>query len=161
MATGNYFNALGYRLWVKLGTTASTAPTASTGMTEVLSLENAGIQGQSNTQDVLDYGSSLGYTAAIVLSQSYSIPCSMNLDLRDAGYKLLREAARDAAAGVTVEWYRESPEMTATGAPEKNAGVAFVTDFSEDIQAGNIAKVSFTLTGYGAPTWTAENDATA
>jgi hypothetical protein len=37
--------------------------------------------------------------------------------------------------------------------------VAFVTDFSEDITAGNIAQVSFTLSGYGAYTWTAETDA--
>lgn len=158
MATGAYFNALGYRLYVKIGTTASTAPTASTGMTEVLSLENAGIQGRSNTQDVLDYGSSLGYTASVVISQSYSIPCTMNLDLRDAGYKILVEANRDSAAGKTVEWYRESPEMTSTGNPEKYSGVAFVTDFSEEIQAGNIAKVSFTLSGYGGLTWVAETD---
>jgi hypothetical protein len=59
---------------------------------------------------------------------------------------------------VTVQWYRESPEMSTTGDPEKHAGIAFVTDFSEDIQAGNVAKVTFTLTGYGAYTWTAETN---
>lgn len=158
MATGAYFNALRYRLWVKAGTTASTIPTSSAGMTEVLSLENAGIQSSSNTQDVLDYGSSFGFSAAIVLSQSYTISCTMNLSLTDAGYAVLKGAAEGAATGVTVEWYRESPEMSATGSPEKHAGVAFVTDFSEDIQAGNIAKVTFTLTGYGAYEWTAETD---
>jgi hypothetical protein len=82
----------------------------------------------------------------------------MNLSLNDAGYIVLKNAALDAATGVTVEWYRESPEMTATGAPEKHAGVAFVTDFSEDIQAGNVASVSFTLTGYGAYVFTAETN---
>ena len=76
-----------------------------------------------------------------------------------SGYKVLKQAALDAATGVTVQWYRESPEMSATGNPEKHAGVAFVTDFSEDIQAGNVAAVSFTLTGYGAYTWTAETNA--
>jgi hypothetical protein len=158
MATGAFFAALGYRFFVKAGTTASTHPTNSTGMTEVLSLTNAGIQGSSSTTDVLDYGSSQGYSASLVTGQSYTIPCTMNLNLNDAGYKILRGAALDAATGVTVEWYRESPEMSTTGNPEYNSGVAFVTDFSEDIQAGNVASVSFTLTGYGAPTWSAETN---
>lgn len=154
-----YFNALAYRFWVKAGTTSSTAPTASTNMDEVLSLTNAGIQGQSDTQEAIDYGSTLGFKQQVVTSQSYSIPMAMNLDLRDAGYKTLRQAALDAPTGVTVQWYRESPEMTSAGNPEKCAGVAQVTNFQEDIQAGNIAKISFTLTGYGAYTWTAETDA--
>ena len=154
-----YFNALGYRFWVKAGTTSSTAPTTSTGMDEVLSLVNAGIQSQSDTQQVLDYGSSLGFKQQVVTAQSYSIPMNMNLDLRDAGYKTLRQASLDAPSGVAVQWYRESPEMTSAGNPEKCAGVAQVTNFQEDIQAGNVAKVSFTLTGYGAYTWTAETDA--
>lgn len=159
MATGAYFNALGYKLYLKIGTTASTAPTSGASMTEVFSLSNAGITSQSDTQDVLDYGSTLGWKASVVTGQSYSIPCQLNIDLRDPAYKLLKEAARDSAAGKTVEWYRESPEMSSTGDPEKHAGVAQVTDFSEDIQAGNIAQVSFTLNGYGAYTWTAETDA--
>jgi hypothetical protein len=158
MATGAFFNALNYRFYVKAGTTASAIPTASTTMTEVLSLTNAGIQGSSDTTDVIDYGSPQGYKASLVTGQSYSIPMSMNLDLNDAGYAILKQASMDAATGVTVQWYRESPEMSATGSPEKHAGVAFVTDFSEDIQAGNVATVSFTLSGYGAYTWTAETN---
>jgi hypothetical protein len=158
VATGAFFNALAYKFYVKKGTTASAVPTSASGLVEVLSLTNAGIQGTSQTQDVLDYGSTLGFSAAIVTSQNYSIPCTMNLDLRDAGYKELKDAALEAATGTTVQWYRESPEMTSAGDPEKHAGVAFVTDFSEDITAGNIAQVSFTLSGYGAYTWLAETD---
>ena len=154
-----YFNALGYRFYVKAGTTSSSAPTSSTGMDEVLSLVNAGIQGQTDTQEVLDYGSSLGFKQQVATQQSYTIPMQMNLDLRDAGYKTLRQAALDAPTGVTVQWYRESPEMTSSGNPEKCAGVAWVTNFQEDIQAGNVAKVSFTLTGTGTLSWTAETDA--
>ena len=157
MATGAFFASLGYKFYVKAGTTSSTAPTSSTGMTEVLSLVNAGIQGSTDTQEVLDYGSEQGFKAQIPVSQSYTIPCQMNLDLNDAGYLVLKDAALNATTK-TVQWYRESPEMSATGAPEKHAGVAFVTDFSEDIQAGNIAQVSFTLTGYGAYTHTAETN---
>jgi hypothetical protein len=159
MATGAFFNALNYRLWVKAGTTASTVPTASTTMTEVLSVTNAGIQTNTDVQEVLDYGSSLGFKAKVVTGNSYSIPMEMNLDLNDAGYAVLKQAALDAPSGVTVQWYRESPEMSATGSPEKHAGVAFVTNFSESIQAGNVATVSFTLDGYGAFTWTAETNA--
>ena len=158
MATGAFFAALGYRFYVKAGTTASTAPTASTGMTEVLSLTNAGIQGASTTTDVLDYGSTQGFNASLVTGQSYTVPCTMNLNLNDAGYAILKQAALDAAMGTTVEWYRESPEMSSTGSPEYHSGVAFVTDFSEDITAGNVASVSFTLTGYGAYVWSAETN---
>jgi len=153
MATGAFFTALGYRFWVKTGSTASTAPTTSTGMTEVLSLDNAGIQGASDKTDVLDYGSTAGYKASVVTGQSYTIPCEMNLSLTDPGYLLLKEAAMYAAEGYLVEWYRESP-VPAGYTAEKHAGVAYVTDFSESIQAGNVAKVSFTLTGYGAFSWT-------
>ena len=137
MATGAYFASLGYKFFVKAGTTSSTAPTSSTGMTEVLSLVNAGIQGSTDTQEVIDYGSTQGFKAQIPVSQSYSIPCEMNLDLNDAGYLVLKDAALNATTK-TIEWYRESPEMSATGDPEKHAGVAFVTNFSENIQAGNI-----------------------
>jgi len=152
-----YFAALGYRLFVLAGTTASTNPTNSTGMTLVGNLSNAGIQGNAETQDVIDYTSTQGFTRALVTSQSYTIPCTMNLDLNDAAYAILKNAALNATTQ-TVQWYRESPEMTATGNPEFHSGVAFVTDFSEDIQAGNVATVTFTLTGYGAYTWSAETN---
>ena len=158
MATGAFFTALGYRFWVKAGTTASTNPTSSTGMTEVLSLENAGVQSSSDTTDVLDYASPQGFKASVVTGQSYTIPCTLNLSLKDAGYLLLKYASLNAAAGQLVEWYRESPQQTPIGTPETHSGVAYVTDFSEDIQAGNVAKVSFTLSGYGAPTWVMEDD---
>ncbi|MEB3275406.1 MAG: hypothetical protein VKM92_00415 [Cyanobacteriota bacterium] len=156
MATGAFFNALAYRFYVKAGTTASAIPTSSTGMTEVLSLKNAGIQSQSQTTDVIDYGSPQGFSASLVTGQSYSIPMEMNLDLKDAGYQVLKGAAKDAATGKTVQWYRESPQMDPSGNPEVHAGVAFVTDFSEQIAAGNVAAVTFTLSGYGGYDWTAE-----
>lgn len=158
MATGAFFNSLGYRFFVKAGTTASTNPTASTGMTEVLSLTNAGIQGTSQTQEVQDYGSTMGFVASLVTTQSYSIPAEMNLNLNDPGYIILKTAAMNAASGATVEWFRESPEMSTTGSPEYHSGVAFVTDFSESIAAGNVATISFTLSGYGSYSWSAESN---
>lgn len=150
MATGRFFATLGYKTYVKLGTSASTVPTSSTGMTRVLSLDNTGIQGTSQSISVLDYDSELGFQNTLITSQSYTMPCSMNLDVSDAGYKILKIAALQAAGGVLLEWYRETPVTDgSTSNPEVHAGLAQVSDFSEDITAGNIAKVSFTLTGYG------------
>lgn len=155
MATGAFFAALGYKLFVKAGTTASAIPTTSTGMTRVLSLDNTGIQAQSDTQDVIDYDSEQGFKASLITGQSYTIPCSMNLDVTAAGYLILKAAALGAAGGTTVQWYRETPVTDASGdLPEIHAGVAQIGSFSEDIQAGNVAKVSFDLIGFGAYTFT-------
>lgn len=150
MATGRFFAALGYKTFVKLGTSASTIPTTSTGMTRILSLDNTGIQGTSESTSVLDYDSEFGFQNNLITSQSYSLPCSMNLDVSDPGYELLKIASQKAASGVLLEWYRETPVTDgSTSNPEVHAGLAQVGDFSEDITAGNIAKVSFTLNGYG------------
>lgn len=150
MATGRFFAALGYKTYVKLGTSASTIPTTSAGMTRILSLDNTGIQGTSESTSVLDYDSEFGFQNNLITSQSYSIPCSMNLDVSDAGYRTLKIASLQAASGVLLEWYRETPVTDGSGSnPEVHSGLAQVSDFSEDITAGNIAKVSFTLNGYG------------
>ena len=155
--TGSFFAALGYKLYVKAGTTASAIPATTTGMTRVLSLDNSGIQAQSDTVDVLDYDSSQGFKASLITGQSYSIPCSMNLSVKDPGYLVLKAAALNAASGATVQWYRETPVTDGSGNnPEVHKGVAQVGSFSEDIQAGNVAKVSFDLIGYGAYTFVAQ-----
>ena len=82
--------------------------------------------------------------------------------MTDAGYKLLKKAALESATGTAVEWFRESPKPSGdcdSGLPiataEYHSGVAYVTDFSEEIQAGDVASVSFTLTGIGAYVWSA------
>ncbi len=151
MATGSFFAALGYKLYIKLGSTASTTPSTSAGMTRILSLDNTGIQGTSESTSVVDYDSEQGFQSNLITSQSYSIPCSMNLDVTDGGYEILKKAAINAASGTLIEWYRETPVTDASGDDsEVHAGLAQIGDFSEDITAGNVAKVSFTLTGYGA-----------
>jgi len=157
MATGSFFASLGYKLYVKAGTTASAIPTTTTGMTRVLSLDNSGIQAQSDSQDVLDYDSAQGFKASLITGQSYSIPCSMNLSVKDPGYLILKAAALNAATGTTVQWYRETPVTDGSANnPEVHKGVALVGSFSEDIQAGNVAKVTFDLIGYGAYTFVAQ-----
>lgn len=151
MATGSFFAALGYKMYVKLGTSASSIPTTSSTMTRIMSLDNTGIQGTSESTSVVDYDSEQGFQSNLITSQSYSIPCSMNLDVTDGGYDILKQAAIKAADGTLLLWYRETPVTDDSGDnPEVHAGLAQIGDFSEDIVAGNIAKVTFTLTGYGA-----------
>jgi hypothetical protein len=154
MATGAFFAAFGYELWVATGTTASTAPTSTAGLTRIFSLDNAGIQSTSDTVDVIDYGSDGGFKANLVTGNSYTISCSMNLDVTDAGYALLKNAALTAGTGTTLRWFRLTPVTDGSSdTAEAHAGVAFVTNFSEDITAGNVAKVTFDLAGYGAYTF--------
>jgi len=134
-------------------------------MTEVKNLTNFAIQSSSDTEDVktYDYDTSGtgGWSNTVVTGNSYTVDCTLNIDMSDAGYLILKQAALDSATGATVEWYRESPttagdcENPGTSVSgETHAGVAYVTNFSEDIQAGNVAAVTFTLTGIGAYVWT-------
>jgi len=137
-------------------TADDTHPSSSTGLTEILNLTNAGIEGTTETQTVTDYSTTGGYQKAVATSQSYSLPMVMNLDTLDDGYLLLKSAAADAPSGQYVKWYRESPDQGGSvGTVEKHAGIGLITDFSESIEAGGISTVSFTLQGYGSLTHTA------
>lgn len=151
-----FMSAIGYRLWMADATSADAAhPTSSTGLIEILNLTNAGIEGSTSTETVIDYGTSGGFEKAVAVSQSYSIPMSMNLDTVDPGYQLLKDAALDAPTGQYVKWYRESPDPGASVTTvEKHAGIGIITDFSESIEAGGIATVSFSIQGYGSYSYT-------
>jgi hypothetical protein len=237
-----FFNAFGYRFYAQKGTTSSTPPVSASGLTLIRNLSNAGIQSSTDSQQVTTYDTeTLGWAQSIATQNSYTMDCTLNIDTQEASYILLKEAARDAAAGITLEWFRETPlaasggtgavqyitvtnpssagtpgtlnnianttsgtgtgllvdlvvgagggvtsmvpdsanlgsgyaigdtitvlaanattssnvtgivqAITGTGTRERHSGVAFVTNFSEDIQAGNVAACTFTLTGYGA-----------
>lgn len=149
---GTYFAALDLRFWVKLGTTASTAPTSTAGMTEILSLTNTSISVSSDTQQVLDYSTDFGFTSQIVTGNSYTLSCALNLDPTSEGYKVLKRASMTSANNVAVEWYRELPLVgSGNDNPQVDAGIAFVSNWSESLEAGSISSVSFDLLGYGAP----------
>ena len=161
----SFFAAFGYKTYIAEGDTCSDVPTDSSGMTEVKNLTNFALQSTSDTEDVqtYDYDSSTsgGWSASVVTGNSYTVDCTLNIDMLDAGYLLLKQAALDSATGAAVEWFRESPTPAGdceSGLPitkaETHAGVAYVTNFSEDIQAGNVAAVTFTLTGIKAYVWT-------
>ena len=121
-------------------------------MTEILSLTNAGISVSSDTQTVLDYSTDFGFSSQIVTGNSYTLSCQLNLDPTSAGYLALKRAAQTSANNVAVQWYRELPLVGATSTDAQvDAGVAFVSNWSESLEAGSIASVSFDLLGYGAP----------
>lgn len=121
-------------------------------MTEILSLTNTSIEVSSDTQQVLDYSTDFGFTSQIVTGNSYSLNCNINLDPTSTGYKILKRASMDSANNVAVEWYRELPLVGSGNTdPQVDAGVAFVSNWSESLEAGSIAACSFQLLGYGAP----------
>jgi len=152
MATGAYFASLDIRLWLKEGTTASEPPTSSTGMTEILSLSDASLQTTSETQIATDYQTPFGYGSLLVTGKSWTLPLQLNLDTTSDGYKLLRRSDNNGAKGVTVQAYRALPLVGSGNTnPQVDAGVAFVSNYQETMARGNIATVSFTLQGYGAP----------
>jgi hypothetical protein len=110
-----YFNAFGYRFYAKKGTTSSVPPVSASGLTIIKNLSNSGIQSSSDTTQVTTYDTeSLGWSRQIVTQNSYTIDCTLNIDTQEASYQLLKEAARDAASGIVLEWFRETP-LAASG----------------------------------------------
>lgn len=153
MAVGAFFSSLDIRLFLSLGTTASTPPTSSSGMTEILSLTNAGISVSSDSTDVQDYSTDFGFKTQLVVGQSYNLGCQVNYDTTSEGYKILKQAAMGSATGVTVRWLRMLPLVGSTHTdPQIDAGVAFVSNWQESVESGSVAQCSFDLVGYGAPT---------
>lgn len=154
MATGAYFVAYDYELWVALGTTASATPTSTAGLTRIFSLSDASVKGSSQKTGATDYETGVGGRRDLITEIGYSIPCTMNIAVDDAGYKLLKQAWIEGATGTTLRWYRITPVKDGSGeASETHAGVAFVEGFDESVRAGEIATVSFTLAGFGGLTW--------
>jgi len=98
-----FFNAFGYKFSAKKGTSASTAPSAATGLTEIKNLSNAGISSSSDSQEVITYDTSTnGWKQQIVTANSYTISCELNIDTADAGYKLLFRLAMWPNARLTL-----------------------------------------------------------
>ena len=146
-----FFVAYDYRLWVELGTTASAIPTSRSTMTEIINIDNVGIASNSDTVNAIDYASEAGFAKQLVSGNSWSMPFSMNMDVTSAGYKLMERAFLQSANGVCLKMWRESPVTDGSSDdPEIVAAIVQVSGLSEDIQAGNVAKVTGTLNGYGA-----------
>jgi hypothetical protein len=145
-----FFVAYDYRLWVKLGTTASAIPTSRSTMTEIINIDNVGVTSNSDTVNAIDYASEAGFAKQLVSGNSWSMPFGMNMDITSAGYKLMERAFLESANGACLQIWRESPVTDGSSDdPEILAAVVQVSGLSEDIVAGNVAKVSGTLNGYG------------
>jgi hypothetical protein len=153
--TQGYFVATEYELYVGLGTTSSTAPTSTAGLTQVLSLTNASIDGSTDSTDApLDYSSEYGWKSPLMTNIGWSVPASINLSLGDPGYRILKSAWLNGAAGTALKVYRKSPVKDGSGDnAEIHSGIAFVEGFQESIQAGDVATISFTFRGTGQLLW--------
>jgi len=152
--TGSYFVSYDFELHVALGTTASTTPTSTAGLTRIFSLSDASVKGASQKTGAIDYETGIGGRKDLITEISYNLPCQLNVSVADAGYKLLKQAWLEGAQGTALRWYRITPVKDGSGqSPEVHAGVAFVEGFDENVRAGEIATVSFTLAGFGGLTW--------
>ena len=152
MTTGTFFANIDVRLWVQAGTTASVPPTTSTGMTEVLSLSNASQQGSTDSTQVQDYSTGFGFKRQLVTGNSYTIDCALNLDPTSEGYKILKRAWKGGGKGELLRWYRNLPLVGSGNVdPQTDAGLAFVTNWQENLTSGGVATCTFTLLGDGEP----------
>ena len=113
-----FFTATGYRTFLGRGNSSSVIPVSNSGLTEIKNLSNAGIQASSQTQEVTTYDTqNLGWNVALTTSQTYTVDCTLNIDTKDAGYKMLKELSRDSATGAMARWYRETPLVANVGTP--------------------------------------------
>ena len=154
MATGAFHVAYNYELYVGLGSSASSIPTSSTGLTRVFSLSDASIKGKSETIDATDYETGAGGKRKLINEIEYELPAEMNISLADAGYHIMHRAWLQGASGTLLRFYRVTPVYDgSTDDPETYAGLVSVADFDKDEAAGKVATVKFTMQGYGLPIW--------
>jgi hypothetical protein len=162
MATGAFHVAYEYELYVALGTSASSIPTSSSGLTRVYSLSNASVKGSSSTIDAIDYETGLGGKRKLINEVEYELPAAMNISLADPGYHIMHRAWLQGAAGTLLRFYRKTPVFDgSTDDPESYAGLVSVADFDKDEESGKIATVKFTMQGYGMPIWRPQGRAAA
>jgi hypothetical protein len=162
MATGAFHVSYNYELYVGLGTSASSIPTSSSGLTRVYSLSNASIKGKSDTIDATDYETGLGGKRKLINEVEYELPAEMNISLADPGYHIMHRAWLQGASGTLLRFFRKTPVFDgSTDDAETYAGLVSVADFDKDEESGKIATVKFTMQGYGMPIWRPQGRAAA
>jgi hypothetical protein len=162
MATGAFHVSYNYELYVGLGTSASSIPTSSSGLTRVYSLSNASIKGKSDTIDATDYETGLGGKRKLINEVEYELPAEMNISLADPGYHIMHRAWLQGASGTLLRFFRKTPVFDgSTDNAETYAGLVSVADFDKDEESGKIATVKFTMQGYGMPIWRPQGRAAA
>ena len=154
MATGAYSVAFNEAVYFAVGTSASSIPTSSAGLTKMTSLFDASMKGTSEkTANIIDFDSTLGFGAQLIKTAAYTLPMSMNLDPAAGAYRLLKSAWSGGPGGSVIRWFRQSPAVggTASVNGEINRGLGVIEGFDEARKAGEVITVNFSLVGYGAP----------
>lgn len=157
MASGEYLINFDHELYIELGTTSSSVPTSTSGMTQVFNLTDASLTGASTKISVLDYDSDPTSAREAITQQSYSMPIVLNLSPGDEAYRILQEAYQTAiTGGAAIKWYRKTAKIagsTAADDAEIRAGIATVDGFTESKAVGGVATITLNTAGFGNNVW--------
>jgi len=140
------------------------------GSTKVGNCTNAALSTSADITEVKTYDDTDGgWSKGACTGASYTFEITCNVDFNDSGYGVLKAGAQGAPTGVCIGFTRTSPEMPAgcdsafaleqaeaavegnvrAGSTETVSGLGVVSSVSEDLQAGNVATATFTISGIG------------
>lgn len=157
MPSGEYLINFDHELYIELGTTSSSVPTSTSGMTQVFNLTDASMTGASQKISVLDYDSDPTSAREAITQQSYSMPIVLNLSPGDEAYRILQEAYQTAiTGGAAIRFYRKTAKIagsTAADDAEVRAGIATVDGFNESKAVGGVATITLNTSGFGNNVW--------
>lgn len=137
--------------WFRETPKAATGGTGAVQYLTIIDPSSAGTPGVKNNLATTTTGSGTGLLVDLTISAggtaSLAVPDSANLG---TGYAIGDTVTISSVnATTTGNVVMLVSAITGTGTKERHAGVAFVSNFSEDITAGSVAACTFTLTGYG------------
>ena len=127
--------------------TVGGAEIVSAGITpvELLGLTDASLSTDTNSEEVVTYSDSSGYSQSVATSKNWLISLSGVTDFNDAGYQVMRLAEKNnVAGGIRVKIGRTTPSG------EQVYGYATLQSFSESVEAGSIVSYTVEAAGYGA-----------
>ena len=139
------------------------------GGTKVGNCTNAALSTSADITEVKTYDDTDGgWSKGACTGASYTFEITCNVDFNDSGYGILKACAAGAPTGKCVGFTRTAPQMPAgcdsafaleqaEAAVEGNVrsgtevvqGLGVVSGVSEDLQAGNVATATFTISGIG------------
>ena len=162
MPSGEYLINFDHELWIKKGTTSSTALTSTSTMTKVFNLTDASMTSSSSSTNVQDYDSDPTSAKEAITSVSKSMPVVLNLSPSDPAYQILMECADRATENLAVQYLRISAKVPGSvGDAEVRTGIATVSGFNEGRAVAGVGAMTFTLTAYGGSTWYPQGQAAA
>jgi len=148
----NFLVGAGDKVSVKVSAIAGNVTTpAAGGATRLLGGTQAGFNISADQTDSKVFEDALGYAFGVVTGQSWDVPWTANLLSSDAGHDIVKAAAVGAVGGAKVGITVEVKDSAGT-VISTLAGVALVTNYSEDYPSDGILTYNCTFTGYGTPT---------